>query len=46
MVYSRRSKLSDYAVAMRDGADALYNHTANAISDINLKRRSPGSVPT
>lgn len=40
MVYPCRSKMSDYALAMRDGADAIYNHTANAISDINLQRLS------
>ena len=36
--YGRKRRLSGYAVSLREGSDALFNHTANRLAPINLER--------
>lgn len=36
--YGKNRKLGEYAARLRQGAELLYNHTANRLSPINLER--------
>jgi DNA (cytosine-5)-methyltransferase 1 len=36
--YGRSRRLGDYAAAMREGSELLFNHTCNKLSPINLER--------
>ena len=47
--YGRKRRLSEFATAMREGSAELYNHTANAIAEVNKERLShipPGGAWT